>query len=793
MNRDTAVGRAGATSWARDLTLGIRFAVGGGKESWARTLLTAVGVGLGVTLLFMASALPAIMDSRTAREAARDDMMYMDSGLKPSTNTLLITAAGTIFHDDQIRGRLLKPEGFSAPVPPGLNKLPGPGEMAASPQLARVLAAPGNQLLRERLPYRITATIGEQGLIGPGELAYYAGSADLTEAPGTYRIDHFGSQEKAPKFDPIVMLLLVMALTVLLMPVAVFITTAVRFGGERRDRRLAALRLVGADIRMTRRIAAGEALLGSLIGLASGAGLFPLMRHFIGSVTLYDTSVFPSAVLPNTALAVLISLGIPTTAVLATIFALRRLSIEPLGVMRNTIPKPRRLWWRLMLPALGVALLLPLSGKVGSSSSVNEYQVAAGVVLLLSGMTAVLPWLVEVTVRRFRGGPVAWQLATRRLQLNADSAARMVSGITVAVAGAIAVQTLFTGMQDDYTAATGQDTSRAQLRVTVDVRNDGQADQVTTALRTTPGVQAAMTTIKAYATADRASDAGETTPGRVPMIPVTVADCATLQSIAHIDTCQQNSVFLIPGVGGDTLEPTVIPPPGGRIDLNASDGRADGEKPRLWTIPATARTVQARVDASGYEHHGILATPGALNAAHLSTPRAVVLLQLDPQNPQAIEHARNTAVRIDPTDPTITLHNTKQDEQFASVQRGLRIGAIATLLVIGASLLVSMLEQLRERKRLLAALVAFGAPRRVLALSVLLQTMLTVALGLTLALSGGLGLAAILLKSFKQPLKYDWASIAQITTAGGAVVILVTVLSLPPLWRMMRPNGLRTG
>ena len=72
---------------------------------------------------------------------------------------------------------------------------------------------------------------------------------------------------------------------VLLLPVGVFIAAAVRFGGERRDRRLAALRLVGADGRMARRIAAGEALAGALLGLVLGAGFFLLGRQLAARST----------------------------------------------------------------------------------------------------------------------------------------------------------------------------------------------------------------------------------------------------------------------------------------------------------------------------------------------------------------------------------------------------------------------------------------------------------------------------------------------------------------------------
>ena len=78
------------------------------------------------------------------------------------------------------------------------------------------------------------------------------------------------------------LLLVLVVFVVLLMPVAVFIAAAVRFGGERRDRRLAALRLVGSDSRMTRRIAAGEALAGSVLGLVLGTGFFLLGRQLAG-------------------------------------------------------------------------------------------------------------------------------------------------------------------------------------------------------------------------------------------------------------------------------------------------------------------------------------------------------------------------------------------------------------------------------------------------------------------------------------------------------------------------------
>ncbi|CAM5687468.1 Membrane protein OS=Streptomyces antimycoticus OX=68175 GN=SANT12839_060220 PE=3 SV=1 [Streptomyces antimycoticus] len=159
-----------------------------------------------------------------------------------------------------------------------------------------------------------------------------------------------------------------MGCVVLLLPVLIFIATAARFGGERRDRRLAALRLVGADIHMTRRIAAGESLFGSLLGLAVGGGLFLLGRELISGVDIWGISFFASDIVPSAPLALVIAAAVPASAVMVTLIALRGIAIEPLGVVRNAKPKRRRLWWRLLLPLLGMAMLLPLAGGFGAGS-----------------------------------------------------------------------------------------------------------------------------------------------------------------------------------------------------------------------------------------------------------------------------------------------------------------------------------------------------------------------------------------------------------------------------------------
>src|SRR6185436_17075736 len=130
---------------------------------------------------------------------------------------------------------------------------------------------------------RVGGEIGHAGLQGPSELAYYRGVARV--GPTGRRIARFGSTSRPPPLSPGLLMLAAIALAALLMPVAVFVAVAARFGGEARDRRLAALRLIGADRAATVRVAAGESALGALAGLVVGAFVFLAGRGLIEHVT----------------------------------------------------------------------------------------------------------------------------------------------------------------------------------------------------------------------------------------------------------------------------------------------------------------------------------------------------------------------------------------------------------------------------------------------------------------------------------------------------------------------------
>ncbi|MEU6239876.1 FtsX-like permease family protein [Streptomyces sp. NPDC047024] len=775
--------------YARDLGMGVRFAVTGGREGWVRTALTAVGVGIGVALLLLTTSIPRMLDARSERAQARQDLVFSPEERPKADNTVVVAATDTWWRDKNVRGRLLEPEGPRAPLPPGLSRFPAKGEMVVSPALRELLASPATRLLRERLPYKIVGTIGESGLIGPRELAYYAGAEGLKPRAGgarTSRLSHFGPIGWIKDHnDPVLLLLTTVVFVTLLLPVAVFIAAAVRFGDERRDRRLAALRLVGADGRTTRRIAAGEALAGATLGLLVGAVLFLTGRRLVTLVEIRGESFFPSYLTPSPVLVPLVAVAVPFCAVLVTLLAMRTVVVEPLGVVRTATTARRRLWWRLLLPLSGLALLWTMIGKGRTHGDFNQFLVIGGVLLLLVGVTALLPWLVERGVSRLGAGPLSWQLAVRRLQLSGGMAARTVNGIAVAVAGAVALQMLFAGVQSQYEKDTGRDPVRAQIEV--DLTDHTDLTSATEAFARTDGVRASVGLATA-SVGDRPTDPAA-------FADLVVGDCAALRELARLASCRDGDMFSTssapyPTAFDKRMREAVLRP-GGRAWIDPRFTGGPGLSVPLG-LSASIPNVALRADSLMPNVNGLLITPSALPAAAKPALSSRIFLRLDPSVPDGREYVRNTAAQVDPVSDVLAWAPTSTDGGFASLRTGLFIGATCVLALIGASLLVSQLEQLRERRKLLSVLVAFGTRRRTLGLSVLWQAAVPIALGVLLASVVGLALGAVLLRMTATPVRVDWPSVLSLTGVGAAMVAAVTLLSLPPLLRLMRPDGLRT-
>lgn len=775
------------SSLPKDLWLGAQLSLRGGREVVLRSVLTAIGVGVATAALLLAASLPTILDNLAERAADRVDYQAAPHPEPPAgDDTLLVGLAGTEYDGREIHGRVLRAEGSDPPLPPGVAEIPGHGEIVLSPALAEVLDGPGAKALRQGFDHHtVVGEIGPEGLMGPGELAFYLGSDDLSLENAGVRITEFGGEQRAVLAGPIVLLLGVVGVVVMLTPVVVFLSAAVRFGGEQRDRRLAALRLMGADRRATRCVAAGETLPGVALGLALGVGFFLLGRPVVESVPV-SSGLFTSDVTPQPLLGFLVLVGVPLLSLWVVLASLKGVVVEPLGTVRRAERQRPRLWWRLLLLVLGFVLIVlsanpELTGRLGLTGGTWFPLVSIGLLAALFGTTAVLPWVVNRLFGRASGGPLSLQLALRRLGAAGGGPTRAVSGIVVTVAGAIALQSLFANAWAESTMERAETRAQAYtedafgaagFQVQAELMMPPTDDDPADAVSGVPGVEEAVTFSRVWGVDDSGSD-----------VVVYVAGCAALRQMADLPECSPGDAFSgVPELAaGDT------------VMVRPRDERAES----AWTVPRLTGFEGPLVEHpwSGMGLTAadvVLATPEAAAVPEEIATRSTVWIRVDPSVPEMEEELRFAAVALDPTSHVGFPMLSATYSGMVNIRDALIAGALASLAVIAAGLVVGTVEQVRERRRVHAVLTAFGTRRSTLVASVLWQTTLPVLLGVTLAATVGTALGLLVQRLAGIPPAFIPTDTLVIVGAGMGVAFLTTLLAIPALLRTMRPEGLRS-
>ncbi|MEV7552765.1 FtsX-like permease family protein [Amycolatopsis sp. NPDC089917] len=736
-----------------DLMLGFRLAVGGGRGSIVRLVLSAFGIGLAVAILLTGASAGTIKDNRDQRVFAAS----IRSEPIPGVDPLTYSRTTTDFRGQAISFIHLRPTGPNSPVPPGVDRLPAPGEVFLSPKLDELVASDTSGLLRPRLPGKQVGVIAEGTALNPNDLVAYVGS-DTLQGPPAYG---FGA---APGYDNMieqgVLALLLIGLFVLLTPVFVFIGTISRLGGAARDRRLAALRLAGTSVRQLRRITAAESLVGAAAGLVVGAALFLLFRGTVANFQVFRFGLYPKDLTPSWPLVVLIVLVVPALTVVTAWFAQRHTIVEPLGVVRETTPPKRRLWWRLLPALAGIALILP---GFSVANELDRMAVIGGAVLLMLGIPALLPWLLERAVSRIKGGSPSFQLAIRRLQSDSGTPARVVAGLCVVLAGAIGLQSLLAGQ-----AVQGGYPDRTAGR-TIVYAESPVADKAVAAVRAVPGAADFQAMRSLFVTMDNA------------LSSFAVADCATIEAAAGVTGCHDGDVF--------ADAPSFHK--GQSVTLTDLD-----KKEQPWTIPATPRPLGSKPSGIA-EHQGVrvFATPSAMAGVDLTGASVTVALRDEAANPDFVELVRNSVAPFG-WQANVASYNknriTDEARMFGDARDILLGGALFVLLLAGVSLLVLAQEQVRERRRALGALSATGVPVRVILRSLVWQNGIPLLLGVVIATATGIGVAAIGRRMFWTSLYVDWAAVGLLAAAAIVMVLLVTVSTLPSVRSAAKTESLRT-
>jgi hypothetical protein len=749
------------------MALAARLAIGGGRESLVRLVLTGVGLALATVMLLGAAVTFPALRAHDVRRAwtATSPQNQPPPEDDSTTDPLLWRLTETRFDGRDIVRVDVAPLGPDAPVPPGLTALPAPGELAASPALIELLARTDDAILAARFPGVVTATIARDALVSPDDLVVFVGRAadELEREPPVLLVRRIETEPATVTLTRAMRLAFAVGIVGLLTPVIVFVATATRLAAARRERRLAAMRLAGATPDQIGVVAAVEATIAAIAGTAAGFALFFAIRPALAHVPLDGATFYPGDLQLPFVSAAAIAIGVPLLAAGTAVASLRHARISPLGAARRSTPRrpsPRPL---LLIPA-GLAVLLGTQATMtGASDTVVASGVAVGLLAMIVGIAGSGPWLTLAIAHALaRGRHTSSLLAARRLQDNPAGGFGAIGGLVLAVF----VGTVFSAFAASALAATPGSTDE-QLPPGV----------ISNTLRPIPPVSTNSAPdagqLRASFQADPAATAaGVNWPPLDPRrVERAVADLHAIDGVNHAST--------IHALTDEAAIDRII----------RSDTGLRGHPAAMTCDDATALGLTTCEGITGVDLTDTL-TPTDLAAA----PVIAVAAHTD-DSTRAVEAARTVLEQLMPANAARTQadHDARNGATARTIDRVSNLALAVTLIIAGCSLAVAVAGSISERRQPFALLRLAGTRLRDLRRIVLTEA--AAPLIAATATTAALGVTVTWLTLAADP---DGPSLALpgagywLALAGGVTIALSVVsATLPLLRRLTDPDTVR--
>jgi hypothetical protein len=415
------------------------------------TLVLALSLGSLV-------AVHAVYAGKQERRAARTPVAP-EGALEHAANaTAWLVGSDSLAGERRFSVVYLAPHKGDAPLPPGLDRWPDPGQAALSPALREAGADEG---IDHRYG-QLAGTIGEQGLDEPSEwLAYVrprdglsaqrptdivtgfgptAGHVSASLEPGSGRLD-----------DKPEWMFQAAVIGMLVLPAVALLVVAARTGAHARDRRTALIAALGGRRLDRALIATGEALPPAVFGMVIGAAAFAVaILHDIRIP--YTDYILSSSHLRHYGWAAVLA---PLAAFLIILMAVVLADLAPCRAASGTRPRStsRSAWLprlaglcplAIILAVLGPDFLAPDSAARTLASWVG---IAATVLTLPAAIATITAKAGNLLTRQGQAHHLPGTLvAGRRTSTHPGVTARLVTGVSIALIvlmQAIAWQGLF--------------------------------------------------------------------------------------------------------------------------------------------------------------------------------------------------------------------------------------------------------------------------------------------------------------------------------------------------------------
>jgi hypothetical protein len=419
----------------RLLGLGARLAIAGGRPAWIRLGLMSAGFMLGSALLLSAASIVPALHARDVRA----DSIYGTEVGPHAKRSLRVWGRPQSFGNLDVDTSVVQPVG-NAPIPPGLPRVPAPGEMFVSERLAAMWPTIGGTV-EARLDGHLAGTIGRDGLVGPDDLTIWMGkpaSVHLRLADAYIQSSFGGIGRAGQPLDLGALLLIMVVAGALLLPIWLFVATVTRLSAATREERLAAVRLAGATESQVRLLAAAEAGVAAAIGSLLGIPLFLAIRPLLASGAVAGIHLFVTDLTPPVWLATAFLVALPTLAIVMSLGTMRRLVVSPLGVTRH-VRRSHAGWRWVLVLAAGVGVLAWSASRhsdLKRLGDVTTFVLVGGSLAMVGfGLVGTATWSAWAVARQLAGQvrSVSAMLGFRRLEAEPTSVSRVVGGVALMI------------------------------------------------------------------------------------------------------------------------------------------------------------------------------------------------------------------------------------------------------------------------------------------------------------------------------------------------------------------------
>ena len=700
--------------------------------AWLTLTTTAVVVAVAVLALLIVVAFPRAVATRDARLAWR--LMPASNSTDPGHADGWLGVTEYRYRGTLITRFDVASVTANAPTPAGLERLPQPGEFWASPALKTLLASTSGSELGDRFPTQITGSLEPEGLADPSELV-----AVIGQSPGDARLlgatpVMSGRISVRHQSSAILIVASGLAFIAVLAPLLTVIGSVTRVDVALRDHRLASLRLSGATPRQLLILVTSQAALGGAVGTGIGAAAFLLLRSQLAQVTTMGHRFFPSDLAPGTWGYVGVAAGAMFVTAAATLIAMRRLVISPLGVYRrHHATPPSRI--RLLPLVVGLPILALLMGAAFGGSlppSVSVVLVAAGFTIVVAGTLTLGPWITAAVGKKLirwarNPGPL---IAGRRLVESPRDHAALVAGVIVAVFGIALFYGLIPGLESQVVvsprAGLRSNTMKVDFTAVKGTPNSGP--DLEARIKRFKGVSAVTSATVLVATDEQGAEyiamLGDCRGLAVALDIGIDKPCAGTPLAVRSDVAAPVGRLTFPGPASDTTKP------GGQtalIDVVPS------APPRFTTDPE-----QLSID--------LIVDPTALSSIDHGFFTETLYINLNDLS--SIEQVRTAVLKEAPTASVFTAAEATAAarEPFRAAHGPLDVAAVAVLLAGGLSASVAGAGAILSRRQQLTGLRRVGIPLTTIRTVSIIESATPLAACGTLAAIAGLIVAWTLLK-----------------------------------------------